>query len=163
MVHVSALLRELVLHTVRLGHLDRTVEAEARLGGVLVDQLLEVPALPLSLPQPRDPRARRVADELVASPAGQATLAELARGSGASPRTLERLFLRETGLSFGRWRQRARVLHALRRLAAGQPVTTVALDVGYDSTSAFIAMFRRELGTTPGRYYRGSIPESEKT
>ena len=73
--------------------------------------------------------------------------------SGVSKRTLERLFNRETGMSFGRWRQQVRLLQALRRLAAGVPVTTAALDVGYESTSAFIDMFRRALGTTPGRYF----------
>ena len=154
-VHVSPLLRELLLHTVRRGHLDRSVPAEKRLAGVLVDQLLEIPALPLSLPQPRDERARKIAALVRANPAGPGVLEVLARGSGASLRTLERLFHRETGMSFGRWRQRARLLHALHRLAAGEPVTGVALDVGYESTSAFIAMFKRELGTTPGRYYRG--------
>jgi AraC-like DNA-binding protein len=154
-VHVSPLLRELVLHAVRLGHLDRSVPAEKRLAGVLVDQVLAIPALPLSLPLPRDERARKIAALVRANPAGPGVLGALAHGSGASLRTLERLFRRETGLSFGRWRQRARLLHALHRLAAGEPVTSVALDVGYDSPSAFIAMFKRELGTTPGRYYRG--------
>ena len=154
-VHVSPLLRELILHTVRHGHLDEGVPAQERLAGVLVDQLLAIPALPLSLPLPRDVRARKIAALVRANPAGPGVLAVLARGSGTSLRTLERLFLKETGMSFGRWRQRARLLHALHRLAEGEPVTSVALDVGYDSTSAFIAMFKRELGTTPGRYYRG--------
>ena len=58
-------------------------------------------------------------------------------------------------MTFGRWRQQVRLLHALRRLAEGASVTTAALDVGYDSTSAFIAMFKRNLGTTPGGYFRG--------
>ena len=76
-----------------------------------------------------------------------------ARTAGASTRTLARLFPRETGLGFAHWRQQARLLRALERLAAGEPVTTVALDLGYDGPSAFIAMFRSRLGTTPGRYF----------
>ncbi|MGH9887478.1 MAG: helix-turn-helix domain-containing protein, partial [bacterium] len=72
---------------------------------------------------------------------------------GASKRTLERLFRDETGMSFGAWRQQLRLLQALPLLAAGEPVTNVALSVRYESTSAFIARFRRVLGTTPGRYY----------
>ena len=72
---------------------------------------------------------------------------------GASERTLARLFLKETGVGFRQWRQRLRMLTAIERLAAGQDVTAVALDLGYSSSSAFIAMFKRELGETPGRFF----------
>ena len=68
-------------------------------------------------------------------------------------RTLERVFLRETAMPLGRWRRRARLISALRLLAEGLDVTRVAVDVGYQASSAFIAAFRRELGTTPGRYF----------
>lgn len=152
-VDVSPLLRELVREVVRLGYLDEAVPVHARLIGVILDQIVEIPVIPLSLPLPTDPRARRVADRVRADPAESHPLEVLARGSGAGKRTLERLFSRETGMSFGRWRQQVRLLHALRRLAAGDSVTRVGLDVGYDSTSAFIEMFRRALGTTPGRYF----------
>ena len=74
-------------------------------------------------------------------------------GGGASERTLARLFERETGMSFRAWRQQLRLLRALELLAAGTPVTRVALDLGYESTSAFSAMFRRVLGTAPTRYF----------
>ena len=80
-------------------------------------------------------------------------MADWARLAGASGRTLARLFLRETGMTFGQWRQQARLLEASRRMAVGQSVLTVALDLGYESSSAFIVMFRRALGTTPGRYF----------
>ena len=70
-----------------------------------------------------------------------------------SGRTLARMFTAETGMTFGAWRQQARLLRALELMAAGQPVTTVALDVGYESPSAFIAMFRRALGVSPARYF----------
>ena len=72
-------------------------------------------------------------------------------------RTLERLFQSETGLSFGKWRQQLRLLYALRLLAAGRPVTAVAFDVGYESASAFIAMFKRTLGVTPHRYFASNL------
>jgi len=113
--------------------------------------------VPLDLPQPAEPRLRRVTQALLANPGDRRSLAAWARWAGASPRTLARLFLRETGLSFGAWRQRARLLQAVARLATGQAVTTVALDVGYDSPSAFIAAFRRQFGTTPRRYLRRTL------
>ena len=77
----------------------------------------------------------------------------MARRVATSARTLERIFQEETGMTFGRWRQQLRLLQAMRLLAAGRPVTAVALEVGYDSPSAFIAMFKRTLGTTPHRYF----------
>lgn len=83
-------------------------------------------------------------------------MAELSKFAGASKRTVERLFRSETGLGFGEWRQQLRLGHALRLLAAGQAVTTVALDVGYDSISAFISAFRMTFGQTPGQYFRAS-------
>jgi AraC-like DNA-binding protein len=151
--NVPPLLRELILHTVGIGMLNRTIPEHARLIGVLVDQLRVLQVAPLQLPQPADARAVRVAAHLARHPGSTDTLAALARRAGASPRTIERLFRAETNLSFGKWREQLRLLHALRLLAGGQPVTNVALDLGYGSSSAFIAMFKRAFGTTPSRYY----------
>ena len=130
---------------------SRSTASFARLPGTRPDVTIFTP---LELPMPREARALRIARRVQDDPAESATLDELARSAGGSRRTLERLFHAETGMSFGRWRQQARLLHAMRLLAGGAPVTTVALDVGYESTSAFIAAFSRALGTTPGRYYR---------
>ena len=73
--------------------------------------------------------------------------------AGASARTLSRLFVKETDMTFGAWRQQARLLKALEMLAGGHGVTVAALELGYQSPSAFIAMFRRALGVSPGRYF----------
>jgi len=156
-VSVSPLLRELILHTIEIGMLDRGVPAQRRLTGVILDHLQTLRAAPLKLSMPRDSRALRVAETVRENPNDQRPLREIASEIGASKRTLERIFLAETELSFGKWRQQARLLHALGLLAAGQSVTSVALDVGYDSTSAFISVFKRAMGTTPSRYF--SIPD----
>jgi AraC-like DNA-binding protein/mannose-6-phosphate isomerase-like protein (cupin superfamily) len=152
-VNVPPLLRELILHAVRIGMLSRTVASHRRLAGVILDQLTAVPTLPLQLPMPRDPRARRVTEMLLRSPDHSGSLNDLTKEAGASKRTLERLFHAETKMTFGRWRQQLRLLHALRLLAAGASVTEAASSSGYDSTSAFISMFKKALGTTPRRYY----------
>ena len=107
----------------------------------------------LKLPLPTDPRALRIAEALRNNPSDNITLDELSRNAGASKRTIERLFQTETDLTFGKWRQQMRLMHALRLLALGESVTAAALEVGYDSTSAFIAAFKSVLGTTPGQYY----------
>jgi AraC-like DNA-binding protein len=152
-VNVPPLLRELVLHAVAACPLDLAVPEHGRLVGVLVDQLGALPQEPLQLPMPTDPRARDLALRLGADPGADEHIDDLARTVGASRRTLERLFQAETGISIGRWRQRLRLVHALRLLADGEPVTTVSTKVGYSTPSAFTAMFRKELGVSPRRYF----------
>jgi AraC-like DNA-binding protein len=153
-VNVEPLLRELILHVLRLSPLDYRIPAHERLAGVLLDQLAALPAAPLRLPMPAEPRARRCARALMADPADNAGIDVLARRVGASRRTLERHFLAGTGLTVGRWRERLRLVTALRLLAEGMPTTRVAYAVGYARPSAFGAMFVRELGISPGRYAR---------
>jgi len=153
-VEISPLLREVLRRAMRRKTLDRRVAAERHLLDVLLDELTLLPLVPLDLPIPRDPRAARAAALIRGEPAARHTLAEVARASAASARTLERLFREETGLPFGVWRQRARLLRALQLLAEGGTVAGAAGAVGYESTSAFVAAFRRALGTTPGRYFQ---------
>ena len=86
------------------------------------------------------------------APGDQQPLDAWARTINTSPRTLARRFQSETGLSFGAWRQQARVLEAMGRLGGGESVTQVALDLGYESVSAFSAMFHRATGTPPSRF-----------
>jgi AraC-like DNA-binding protein len=148
---VSPLLRELVLHAVSVGMLDDDDISHGRLAGVIADQVNVASALPLSLPLPRDPRAIRLAERLREDPACDLELDALARGAGASARTIQRLFLAETGLRFAEWRQRLRLLHGASLLGAGASVTQAGLDAGYAGTSAFIAAFRKQFGHTPAR------------
>jgi AraC-like DNA-binding protein len=158
-IQVSPLLRELVLETLQRGMLLLTIAEEARLAGVLADQTLGTHEALLQIKLPKDPRARTVAARAQADLSHVIPAGELIQGCGASMRTIERLFVEETGLTLGRWLQRARALHAIERLAAGDSVTSAGLAVGYDSTSAFIALFKRVLGRTPGSYHRDSTRE----
>lgn len=151
-IEVAPLLRELILHIVRIGMLDVDDPGHARMEGLLIDLLAAGETAPLELPLPADPRARGFAELLLAEPGAEASLAELARGAGASLRTLQRLFLAETGLSVDAWRGRARMQQAVVLLSGGAPVTEAALECGYQSPSAFIAAFKRTFGATPGRY-----------
>ena len=151
-IEVAPLLRELILHIVRIGMLDVDDPAHARLEGLLVDLLAAGETAPLELPLPADPRARRMADRILAEPGAETSLAELAAGAGASLRTLQRLFQTETRLPLEAWRGRARMQQALASLSRGASVTETALASGYSSTSAFIAAFKRTFGETPARY-----------
>ncbi|MGE0153085.1 MAG: helix-turn-helix domain-containing protein [Reyranellaceae bacterium] len=152
-VAVTPLLRELVLEAARLPAHYAADSRAARLTALLLDEMRALPILPLHLPLPEDRRLRRVCDAILQNPALDLTLADLAQSASTSPRTLARLFRSGTGLSFGQWRQQARLLAALRLLASGEKVTSVAMDLGYDSPSAFTSMFRKALGVPPSRYF----------
>ena len=153
---ISPLMRELILQVFERKGLTWRRPEDAHLAAVLVDQLRSMHADAVQLPLPRDARAKRIVSLLQRAPSDRRPLVELSKLAGGSKRTVERLFKRETGLGFGRWRQQFRLGHALRLLAAGEAVTNVALDVGYESPSAFIAAFRRTFGQPPGQYYRAS-------
>jgi len=111
-----------------------------------------LPPLPLSLPLPAHEALARRCRAFLAHPTPHATIDDWCRDAGMSRRTFTRLFRRETGLSFMAWRQQACVMAALPRLAAGQAVTTIAIDLGYDNPAAFTSMFRRVLGAPPRSY-----------
>ena len=156
-MNVSPLLKELILHACKYPKLRKSVLTERRIIEIIVDQLNSVESVPLQLPQPSDSRALRVAKTLFANTADQRPLEKLCKDCGASKRTIQRLFLEETRMTFGKWRQQLRLLHAMQVLASGEKVTAAALEAGYSSTSAFISMFRKQLGTTPARYLNGGI------
>jgi AraC-like DNA-binding protein len=153
-MNVSSLLRELILHACKFPKLNRKIPVQKRIIELTVDQLAAANSIPLQLPHPLDSRAVRIVEALLADPAEEKTLASLSKDCGASKRTVQRLFLAQTKMTFGKWRQQLRLLHAMRLLAAGEKVTGAALDSGYSSPSAFISMFRKQLGTTPNRYFR---------
>jgi AraC-like DNA-binding protein len=151
-INISALLKELILHACAFPKLQKRVTSERHIIDLIVDQLKVVESIPVQLPHPTDPRTRKLVEKLSANPSDQCPLEDLCNECGASKRTMQRLFDEETGMSFSKWRQRLRLISAMQRLAAGESVTTAALEAGYNSTSAFIAMFRKQLGTTPTRY-----------
>ena len=153
-VSVTPLLRELVLHAVAMPLMYELNGPEERLMNVIVDQIKAANIAPLELPIPKDERLHKIYHYLTSSPHDNRTLSEWGEKVGATKRTLARCFRAETGMTFGQWRQQVRILESLKLLAKGEPVTTVAIELGYDSPSAFISMFKKALGQTPGRYFK---------
>jgi len=153
-VEVSPLLRALFGRAVEHGNDYAAGGPAARLARVLLDELARMAAAPFFLPLSRDRRLSRLMERLLAAPADEARLDALASGAGASPRTLARLFRRDTGMTFAEWRTRLRLIAAIDRLGRGATVTDVAFELGYSSASAFTYMFRRSVGTPPAAWQR---------
>lgn len=153
-VQVDALTRELIAAAVRLPWSYAAEGPEARLMRVLLDRLtMALPVPPLRLPEGQDARVRNVMAALRADPADNRPLSGWALAVHLSERSLARRFVADTGLSFGAWRQQLRLAAALERLAVGDPVTSIALDLGYRTPSSFTTMFKKALGVPPSAYF----------
>src|SRR5262245_20855964 len=151
-VDVSPLMREVIE---ALAHTERKAQARRYelLTQVLLEELRSAPTLSLDLRLPLDRRLRRLCETLLEQPGASFGLEEWAARSGASARTLARLFQQELGMTFGQWRQRVRLAHAAAMVSTGDPLALVAERLGYESTSAFSAMFKRVLGQSPREFF----------
>jgi AraC-like DNA-binding protein/mannose-6-phosphate isomerase-like protein (cupin superfamily) len=149
---ISPLLRELIVRATELPMQYDESGPAGHVVALILSELQGLQSLALQLPMPRDAKLRGLCQTLLDQPGDQRPLEAGARTINTSARTLARRFQSETGLSFGAWRQQARVLEAMGRLGSGEPVTQVALDLGYESVSAFSAMFHRATGASPSRF-----------
>ena len=154
-LQVSPLLRELIITAVSQGTTYEEGTPQSRIMSVILDQIGELPIVSLALPMPQDDRLIKITRALIIEPANQLDLEHWAKQVGASKRTLSRLFKSELGMSFTQWRQQRRIHRAIELLSTGLSVTTIAQEVGYENTSAFIAVFKRSLGITPFNYLSG--------
>lgn len=160
-IEVSGLLRELAAEVIRLPIDADLKDRDQLVMDLILDEILAAPSIRLDVPMPQDPRLVRVCRSILGDPAHDDTLDDWAKTIGMGRRTFTRVFRKETHMSFADWRQHVRLMEAVSRLANGEPVLTVALDVGYNSPSAFTAMFRRVFGVAPRGYLkRGRREES---
>ncbi|WP_437888328.1 AraC family transcriptional regulator [Phytobacter sp. V91] len=149
---ISPLVRELIMTLSTRSFRERQQPATQRLIAVLFDELPRQPQMQLQLPVSPHPKIRQMVDTMVQRPAQWQTLTQWAQIFAMSERNLARLVVKETGLSFRRWRHQLQLILALRLLIGGESVQNVAQSLGYESTTAFITMFKKGLGQTPGRY-----------
>lgn len=158
---VSDLVKALIFE---VGHFAVGYDLEGREGRIarlLLDEIGRMPSTPSELVMPSDPRLLRVCHALIDDPADQRDIDDWANVAGMGRRTFTRLFRHETGAGLAVWRQQLRLMAAISRLVAGQPITTVAFDVGYESPSAFTAMFHRTFGVPPSAYLSESQARQE--
>lgn len=149
---IPPLIRELIAYLAARPHDYEADSAPGRVAGVLLEQLGSMPVEHLHVPMPPKRQLRKIASALVKDPANRATVGEWARQVALGERTLARLVLAETGMTFGRWRRQLHIVTAIQKLSAGMPVQRVAAELGYESVNAFITMFKNALGRTPGHY-----------
>ena len=146
---VTPLLRELVVRAVALPAGYDEEGEDGLLMRLLMAEIRRLPACALDLPLPESADLTALCERILADLSTRHPCAADASAMNTTSRTLYRRFLLETGITFARWKQQARLLESIRRLAEGTPVTTVAIDLGYESASAFSTMFRRALGISP--------------
>jgi AraC-like DNA-binding protein len=151
-VSTTPLLRELLVRSASFPMLYAEGGMESHLVTLLLDEIAVAPTGNLHLPMPADPRLRKIVEMIMDDPADRGTMQTWASRAGLSERTMARLLARETGMSFGRWRQQLHLMLAVRWLGTGSSVQKVADKLGYESAGSFVAMFRKALGTSPGRY-----------
>lgn len=152
-VEVTPLLRELILKLADLAERQGSREMADAVVRLLLLELSFLPVRALNLPTPKHPGLAQLCDSVRNDLTVSLSVEDAASALHMSRATFMRLFQRETGMSFGRWRQQARMLNALSLLAEGRSILDVALECGYDSPSAFSAMFHRSLGRPPSAYF----------
>lgn len=148
-VAINDLARSLIVEAVALPPPPERDKRATLILDLLLHEIPKLPEQPLALPFPSDQRLSALCRQFLKRPLARATIDEWARAAGMSRRSFTRAFHRETGLSLSTWRQQACLFAALPRLAEGEPVTAVALDLGYESVAAFTTMFKRMLGKPP--------------
>ncbi|SCB04786.1 Conserved hypothetical protein [Xanthomonas translucens pv. translucens DSM 18974] len=151
-VSVTPLLRELLIRCASLPMLYAEGGVESHLVTLLLHELAIAPTVSLHLPMPTDARLRKIVETILENPAERGTIQTWANQVGMSERTLSRVLVQETGMSFGRWRQQLHLMLAVKWLSTGSSVQHVANDLGYESAGSFVTMFRKALGTSPARY-----------
>lgn len=129
---------------------------QKRLLEVLLDEIHVLSPSKPALPLPASPLLRAMSTRLIEEPSVRSGIEELSRSIGMSPRNMSRKFLTETGLSVGRWRAQAQTFSAIIMLSTGSSVKETAYALGYESTSAFITMFRKNAGLSPGRFIKSA-------
>ena len=152
MFSVSPLFRELMESAINGEQWIRKGSREEKILQLLVMEFCVANDMIFTFPEPKDIRLKRVCSILKDNPGDNRSLEEWSKTAGGCARTLGRLFYKETGLTFAQWRRQLRLHDAVIRLYRGQPITSIALDTGYDNPSSFIEMFRRVTGRTPGQY-----------
>jgi AraC-like DNA-binding protein/mannose-6-phosphate isomerase-like protein (cupin superfamily) len=153
-VSISPLLSELIKASMDIKAPRDLSARDGRILNLILDEICVLPTLPLHLPQPLDHRINLICSALQRKPSDGSTLADWSEHLDLDTKTIQRLFRKETGMTFGQWRTQARLLLAMERIAIGEKIIDIALELGYDSPSAFTTMFKKQFGKTPSNFFQ---------
>jgi AraC-like DNA-binding protein len=154
-IRVSSFLRELIRRASTIPVEYDELGHDARVLSLILGEIdWKKDAADLSLMLAKDKRLSHVCDAILANPGDNRYIEDWAQFASASSRTLARLFKEEFGVTFTCWRQQVRMLAAMPRLASGEAITSIALDLGYETPGAFTNVFRRFMGAPPSDYFR---------
>jgi AraC-like DNA-binding protein len=152
-ISITPLLRELIIAIVQMPIHQATDERNTLIMQLFLHEIKPLTVIPLHLPIPKDSRISKICESIINDPSQKYSLAKWGNLVGASERTLIRLFLEQTGLTFRQWNQQAKLMLSIQLLAKKQSITEIALQLGYESPSAFTAMFKKTLGLPPSAYF----------
>ncbi|WP_370551239.1 helix-turn-helix transcriptional regulator [Glaciimonas sp. PAMC28666] len=153
-LEVSSLLRELIAAlTVTATATEEENARESLITQLILNELVNAETQAIRVALPTEKRLVTLCKALLDDPGSALTLGEWAQRVGASERTLARLFERDLGVTFGRWRQQIRLAHAAPMISRGMPLSLVAAELGYASQSAFSAMFKKTFGESPSTFF----------
>ncbi|MBV1908810.1 MAG: helix-turn-helix transcriptional regulator [Kangiellaceae bacterium] len=155
-INVNKLLRELILNITLWPDDYVLTQKKSRHIQFLLDQIEDAIQVPLSLTMPTDRRVLKITDFICEMPSDNTTLQQWSKSVGATPRTINRIFQKETQMGFIEWRQRLRLLYSFERIEKGDKISSLALDLGYDSSSAFITMFKKHMKVSPKQYFKST-------
>ncbi len=150
------LLRELIRAAMAVHQPYAPGTRDGRVMRLRLDELRALPVLPLHLQMPTNPWLLQICERLQQQLDDASTMTDWARRLALDVKPIQRLFVQQTGMTFGQWRQQARLLRALELLAIGEKVIDVALALGYESPSAFASMFRKQFGQAPSQFFAES-------
>ncbi len=156
-VSAGKTLQALLSETTSINNEEAWQGRHGRLLRLLRDYLSEAPPLDIFLPYPQDSRLVSITDKLLKHPSLKSDLISWGKFVNASSRTLTRLFKKETGITYSEWRQRLNIQIAVKHLVSGDSVSNIATLLGYESSSAFIYMFKKQMGISPNQFLKQTI------
>lgn len=157
-VAVPALLRHLLLAAADIPTDYDESGRDGLLMQLLVKEIAAAPRIPVAVPFPRHAALAALCQAFLDAPCATTRIDQWAAALAMNRRSFTRLFRNETGMSVAEWRQQACVAVTLPKLAAGASITTLALDLGYETPANFSTMFKRILGVPPSRFHREATP-----
>lgn len=159
-IATSVFLRALMTESKTISTSYLWESTDGRLLRLIKDKIVDSPSLDIFLPYPSDERLTNITARILKHPSLKSDLVSWGKFVSASPRTLSRVFKKETGITYSEWRQRLNIQIAIKHLSLGDSISEIATLLGYESSSAFIYMFKKQMGVSPNQFLKTELEVS---